>query len=174
LTRSISRKLYQRLFLLYPEPFRHEFKDEMLSIFEECRGAQGSWRLLTDLVLSAAKQQVHYRSTPVPKGAPLYSEIASPSSLARTLTITVIGAALLAGVFAGGKPEMADRSFLANRREALFWFPTAGWGRYCSDVPEHTRTAGSLPLASVLVAKTEAPESLRVVRVACGQSWSSR
>ena len=77
MTRSISRKLYRQFLLLYPEPFRREFGDEMLVIFEKCRGAQSSWRLFADVVLSAAKQQIRYLSTPASKSAPLYSEIAS-------------------------------------------------------------------------------------------------
>jgi hypothetical protein len=70
---SISRKLYQQLLSRYPEPFRHEFGDEMLSMFEECSGAQGSWHVLADVLLSIAKQQIHYRSSPMPKSVPLYS-----------------------------------------------------------------------------------------------------
>ena len=58
MTGSISRKLYRRLLMLYPEPFRREFGDEMLGVFEECRAAQGSWRLLADVVLSAARQGI--------------------------------------------------------------------------------------------------------------------
>jgi hypothetical protein len=48
-TGSISRKLYQQSLLLHPEPFRHEFGDEMLGIFEQCKAEQGSWRLLADV-----------------------------------------------------------------------------------------------------------------------------
>jgi hypothetical protein len=57
-TGSISRKLYRRVLLLYPEPFRHEFGNEMLNMFVECKAAQGSWHVLADVLLSAAKQQI--------------------------------------------------------------------------------------------------------------------
>ncbi len=70
MTGSISRKLYRRVLLLYPKPFRHEFGDEMLSMFGDCRAAQGSWHVLADVLLSAAKQQIHYLSIPAPKSAP--------------------------------------------------------------------------------------------------------
>ena len=76
MTGSISRKLYWRVLLLHPEAFRHEFGDEMLSVFEECRAAQGSWYVFADVLLSAAKQQIHYLLIPAPKSVPLYSEIA--------------------------------------------------------------------------------------------------
>jgi hypothetical protein len=84
-TGSISRKLYQQFLLLHPEPFRHEFGDEMLGIFEQCKAEQGSWRLLADVVLSAAKQQIQYLSTSVPRRAPLYSEVDVSANLARIL-----------------------------------------------------------------------------------------
>lgn len=55
---TILRTLYRRTLLLYPEPFRHEFGDEMLSMFAECKAAQGAWHVLADVLLSAAKQQI--------------------------------------------------------------------------------------------------------------------
>ncbi len=169
MTASISRKLYQQFLLLYPEPFRHEFGDEMLGTFEGCRGAQGSWHLLADVVLSAAKQQIHYLSTPVPKSAPLYSEIASSPNLARMLAIAVFGASLIAGVLVGGKPE-APESWMVVRPEALFWFPAVAWGQYCSDAPERTGKPESV-LTGVLVGrKPEAPESWTVVRQYCSDT----
>jgi hypothetical protein len=120
---SISRKLYQQLLLLYPEPFRHEFGDEMLSMFEECSGAQGSWHVLADVLLSTAKQQIHYRSSPMPKSVPLYSEIAPSPNLARILAAAVFAATLIIGVLTGGKPKSAD-SWMMVRSEVRFWFPT--------------------------------------------------
>jgi hypothetical protein len=120
---SISRKLYQQLLLLYPELFRHEFGDEMLSMFEECSGAQGSWHVLADVLLSTAKQQIHYRSSPMPKSVPLYSEIASSPNLARILAAAVFAAMLIAGVLTGGKSKSAD-SWMMVRSEVRFWFPT--------------------------------------------------
>lgn len=120
MTGSISRKLFQQFLLLYPEPFRHEFGDEMLSMFEECRAAQCPSRLLADVLLSAARQQIRYVSTPAPKSAPLYSEIASSPNLARILAIAVFVAALIPGVLVGGKPK-APESWAV---EVRFWFPT--------------------------------------------------
>ena len=120
---SISRKLYQQFLLLYPEPFWREFHDEMMSIFEECSAAQGSWRVLANVLLSAVKQRIHYLATPLPKNAPLYSEIDSPPNLARILAIAAFGAALIAGVLVGGKPK-APEPWTMLRSEVRFWFPT--------------------------------------------------
>ena len=119
MTRSISRRLYQQLLLLYTEPFRHEFGDEMLGMFEECRVAQGSLRLLADLVLSAAKQQIRYLSVPVPKCALLYTEIASSPNLARMLTIMVFGAALVAGVFRAPTPKLSQPCTMSRTEQIL-------------------------------------------------------
>jgi hypothetical protein len=173
-TGSISRKLYQQFLLLYPEPFRHEFGDEMLDIFEEYRGIQGSLRLLADAVLSAAKQQLHYLATPAPRSAPLFWEIASSPNLARMLALAVFGASLMAGVLAGGKPETPEFWTLV-RPKAVFWFPTVAWGRYCSDAPERMGKPESVLVAGVLVGrKSEDPESWTVVRVACKQYVPTR
>jgi hypothetical protein len=126
MTGSISRKLYQQFLLLYPEPFRHEFRDEMLSIFEECRAAQGTWRLLADVVLSAAKQHIRYSSTAVPKSEPLYSEIASSPNLARIFAVIVFGAALIPGVLVGGKPKLLNPGrWFARKSDS--GFPPALW-----------------------------------------------
>lgn len=172
MTGSISRKLCQRLLLLYPKPFRDEFGDEMLSIFEPCRGAQGCCRVFADIFLSATKQQIHCLSTPVPKSASFYSDIGSSPNLARMLAVAAFGAGLLASVFVGRRPEAPEFS-TAARSEALFWFPTAGWDRYCSDLPLHTETATSFPAAGVLVArKRQDPTSWRMARIGYGQYWS--
>ena len=146
MTGSISRKLYQQVLLLYPEPFRYEFGDEMLGVFEECKAAQGSWRLLADVVLSAAKQKIRYLLTPVPKSAPLYSEVASSQNLARRLALTVFCAALISGVLVGGKPK-APESWAA-RSEVRFWFPTG---------------------IVVMERNPNAPDSWTVIRVLCRQ-----
>jgi hypothetical protein len=122
MTGSISRKLYQQFLLLFPEPFRHEFGDEMLSMFEECNAAQGYWRLLADLVFSAVKQNIHYLSAPKPKNEPLYSEIASAPNLARILAVAVCGAALIPGVLVGGKPKAPESWAVPSK--VRFWFPT--------------------------------------------------
>lgn len=132
MTGSISRKLYQRFLLLYPEPFRHEFGDEMLSMFENCRRVQGFWRLLADLVLSAAKQQIRYRSSPAPASAPLYSEIASSPNLARVLAAAALGAALIGGLLPGAKTRDSE-SWAALRSEHRFRFPAIASQQSCSD-----------------------------------------
>lgn len=171
MTGSMSRRLYRQFLSLYPEPFRREFGDEMVSVFEECRGTQGAWRLLVDALLSAAKQQFHYFATPIPKSALLFSTTGSSPKLARVLAVAVFGAELTAGVLVG-KPATPQAPALI-RSEALFWFPTAGWGRYCSATPNRTGIPASAIVADVLVArKLEAPKSWRIVRIACGHDRS--
>jgi hypothetical protein len=123
MTASISRMLYRQFLYLYPEPFRNEFGDEMLSMFEECRAAQGSWHVLADVLIAVAKQQIRIRSIPVPERVPFYSEIASSPNLARILAVTVLAATLSTGVLTGGKAKSAE-SWTRNRPEVRFWFPT--------------------------------------------------
>ncbi len=122
MTESISRRFYRRLLRLYPEPFRNEFEDEMLGMFEECRAAQGSWRLLADGVFSAAKQQIRYVSTPVPKSAVLYAEIASSPDLARIFVVAGFGVLLIAGMLTGAPKRNASESWTMVRSE-VFTFP---------------------------------------------------
>ena len=173
MTGSVSRRFYRQLLLLYPGPFREEFGDEMLGMFDECSRALGAWRVLVDIALSAVRQQVHYLSTPVSMGAFLYSEIRASPNLARILAIAAFGVGLIASVFAGGKPE-APKFPAMVRSEALFWFPVEGWERYCPHAPQRTRVANSVLAVGVLVArKAEDPSSLRMVGIACGQYWSS-
>lgn len=155
MTRSISRKFYQRFLWLYPEPFRHEFGNEMLALFEQCQAAQGTLRLLADVILSAARQQIHYQASPAPASAPLYSEITSSSHLARTLALAVFSAAMILGAVAGHKPA-ADR-WTAVSPPALFWFPV-GTGCDCSGTP----------VTGVLVGRDPAhSDSWTVVRQSC-------
>jgi hypothetical protein len=111
MTGSFSRKLYRQILLLYPGPFRQEFGDEMLSMFDECSSAQGSWHVLANVLLSAAKQQAAYLSIPAPKSAPSYSDIASPPNLPRILALAVSGAVLIASVMAGGGKPKARESW---------------------------------------------------------------
>lgn len=106
MTGSISQKLARWVLLLYPEPFRDEFGDEMVSILAECRAAQGCCHVLADVLVSAAKQQIYYLSISPPKSAPLYSEIAWSPSLARILAVGVFCVVLLASALGGrGKSE---------------------------------------------------------------------
>jgi hypothetical protein len=85
----------------------------MLSMLAECKGAQGPWHVLADVLLSAAKQQIHYLSMPAPKSAPLYSEIAWSPNLARILAIAVFGVLLIASALTeqvkGEAPELWTR-----------------------------------------------------------------
>ena len=111
MTESISRKLYRQILLLYPEPFQHEFGDEMLSMFAECKAAQGSWHVLADVLLSAAKQQIHYLSIPAPKSAPLYSEIAWSPNLARILAMAMFGVLLIASALTEPRKVEAPESW---------------------------------------------------------------
>jgi hypothetical protein len=132
--------LYRQALLLYPEPFRHEFADEMLSIFDECSAAQGSWHLLVDVLVSAARQQVYYFSIPAPKRAALYSEIASSPSLARILAVAVFGVVLIASLLAkGGKPKApesrtmpcaASRSIATQTTMQLIHFNSEDWAHH--------------------------------------------
>ncbi len=131
---SISRRLYQRFLRLYPEPFRQEFGDEMLGMFEECRGTQGCCRLFIEVVFSAAKQQIRYVSTPMPKSEFLYSEVVLSPDLARILAIASFGAALIVSLWAGGGKPRATASWTMVRSEVLL-FPI--WGEVYTDAPEH-------------------------------------
>jgi hypothetical protein len=123
-TGSISRKLYRRVLLLYPERFRHEFRDEMLSIFDECSAAQGPWHVLADVLLSAAKQQSRNFSTARPRDGYLYSDLGSSPKLARILTIAVFVVCLIAGVLRHGGESQNRNSWTMGRSEVRFWFPT--------------------------------------------------
>ena len=169
MTGSIARKLYQQCLLLYPEPFRCEFKAEMLGIFEECRGIQGSFSLLVDLVLSAAKQQVHYRSTPAPKSTPLYSEIQSAApNLARMLGVAALGTALLTGVLVGGMATMPESKTVVLP-EVIFWFPIIPQGRFCSGAPKRAGKPENILTTGVLMrGNVEAPDHWTVVRSRTG------
>ena len=136
----ISRKLYRRILLLYPEPFRHEFGEEMLSMFADCKAAQGILHVLADVVLSAAKQQIHYLSTPAPKSGPLYSEIAWSPNLARILAVAVFSVVLIASVLAGeGKPTAREswtmpcarsRSIATQATMQLIHFNSEDWAHH--------------------------------------------
>ena len=164
---SISRRLYCHFLALYPEPFRREFGDEMRSMFEECRSIQGALRLLTDLLLSVAKQRIHNFAKPLPKNALFSPSIGPSSNLARVLAAAILSVELTAGVLAG-RPATPYIPAVV-RHEVLVWSLTTGWGRYCSATPNLTSTADSANLAAVLVAiKLESRRSWRIVRIACG------
>jgi hypothetical protein len=50
------RALYIGLLRLHPSPFRRQFAEEMLWIFDEAKSSEGAWVLLLDLVLSVSRQ----------------------------------------------------------------------------------------------------------------------
>jgi hypothetical protein len=107
---SISRCLYRRLLSLHPEHFRMEFAEEMLDIFEESVADQGAWFVLTDVIRSAARQQIRYHTAPAPLRAPLYSEMPETPALARMLacSVLVLTLAALAGI---GGNKVKPREF---------------------------------------------------------------
>ncbi len=99
MTRFITRQIYRQILSFHPEPFRREFEDEILGMFEECSQTLGPSNLLADVLLSALKQQVQYFATPAPAKAPLYKEIVAAPRLARTLASCMLAIVLVAGLF---------------------------------------------------------------------------
>jgi hypothetical protein len=132
-TGSISRKLYRHCLLLYPKSFRHEFEDEMLDMFEDCRAAQGSCRLLGDVVFSAAKQQIIERSTPLQKSAPLYAEIAWSRKLARVFALVALGAGLITAAVVDRETPEAPESWTLLHTQHRLWWPAALQQPSCSE-----------------------------------------
>jgi hypothetical protein len=172
MTRSISRQFYRPLLFLYPAAFRREFGDDMLSMLAECTRTQGCCCVFADVLLSAAKQQVYQLSAALSTRAVLSPELGSPPILARMLATAALGLGLIACVFVRAKPETPESSTWL-RSEALFWFPIAGWERYCADVPQCTGTAeGALATGVFVARKGQDPESWMLVRIACGRYWS--
>lgn len=95
---SIAYRVYRRILLLYPEPFRREFGEEMLSLFDECRATQRSSFLLIDGLAAALKQQWRYWMCDAPQRTALYAEVPSAPMLARMLATGVIAVAICRGV----------------------------------------------------------------------------
>ena len=52
----MTRALYIGLLRLHPLPFRRQFAEEMLWIFDEAKSSEGAWVLLLDLVMSVSRQ----------------------------------------------------------------------------------------------------------------------
>lgn len=96
MTHALACHLYQRILLLYPEPFRREFADEMLGVFGECRFTQRTSSLLVDGLIGAWKQQFHYFAVPTPNRTALYAEIPTAPSLARSLGLAAVAISFLA------------------------------------------------------------------------------
>jgi hypothetical protein len=138
-TSSISHRLYQQIILLYPEPFRREFGEEMLSVFNECRATQGTPHLLADGLVAALKQQLRYLTIPAPQRTALYTEVASSPILARGLAMGVVAVAIVAGVF--GRDERPNTHAWATVRteEHQIWYLR------CSNVATCPTLSGSKP-----------------------------
>jgi len=108
MTASVSRKLCQRFLYLYPEPFRCEFGEDILAIFEASKETERPSDLLFDIFLSAVRQQFRYQAMPVPKNVPLYSEVSVHPGLASTLAGVVFAYATVVMILA---PPAKIRSF---------------------------------------------------------------
>jgi hypothetical protein len=96
MTNALSCRLFQRILLLYPEPFRREFADEMLGVFDECHLTQRASFLLVDGLVGALKQQFHNFAVPTPNRTPLYAEVPTAPGLARSLAIAAVAISFLA------------------------------------------------------------------------------
>jgi hypothetical protein len=169
---SISRKMFQHLLLVYPKLFRDEFGEEMLAVFEECERSQSCWRLLADVVLSAVKQQIYYRSIPLPTSAAPYREISVSLNLARMMAGAALSASLFAGAWAPARREDPQRGAVVHP-EALFWFPISPEARTCSGIPGHTSERERIFTTGVLVRGN--PESRQYWTIVRGKTglWIS-
>ena len=125
MTATLSTRLYRRIILLYPEPFRREFGAEMLGVFNECRATQKISRLLADALIAALKQQLHYLATPAPAPTALYAEVPSSPGLARHLAMAVVAIAVSVGVFAPHK-EPKTHAWATLRVEHRIWYLQRG------------------------------------------------
>jgi hypothetical protein len=122
---SISRRLYQQIILLYPEPFRREFGQEMLGVFDECRAAQGGPYLLADGLVTALKQYLHYLAKPAPDKTALCWEVPSSPRLARSLAMAVLTTAVIANAFVRD-PKPKTQAWPTIRTEyRICYFPLA-------------------------------------------------
>jgi uncharacterized membrane protein YtjA (UPF0391 family) len=120
----ISRKVYRALLLLYPEDFRREFGDEMLSMLEECSAMQGYCLVFADALRSAAKQHLSHHWTIRSRTAFAYSDIGCAPYLPQGLAIAALVVGLIAGALGhGGESRNAD-SWATAPAEVRFWFPT--------------------------------------------------
>ena len=114
MTASLSRRLFRQILLLYPEPFRREFADEMLGVFDQCRLAQPPSRLLIDGLMGALKQQSHYRALPALNRTGLYAEVPAAPTLARSLGIAALAFSFLATALVQEQNPQAARHWIAS------------------------------------------------------------
>lgn len=133
MTELSVRKLYQQCLFLYPADFRHEFGEEMLDMFEDCRAAQGSFRLLADLVFSAAKQQIRHCSTPLRKSRPPYVEIAWSPKLAKVFALIALSTGLITISSAGNEKPKTGQLWIATHAERRLWWPRSLQQPACSE-----------------------------------------
>lgn len=107
MTGSMTRRIYRHILLLYPEPFRREFGEEMLGVFDQCQAShRGSPYLLADGLFAALRQHVHSFSAPEPHRAELFWEVPPSPALARALATAMLCIALFSGVSAlNAKPK---------------------------------------------------------------------
>jgi hypothetical protein len=144
---SLARRFYCGLLRLYPQPFRHEFGEEMLSVVDSCRETRGHWCLLIDVLLSAARQQISYHSTPDPTGSLLYSEVSLSLGFRPKLGVVTISLVLVASLWSGRVAEKAVPWTFAQP-EVIYWFPTIPQRLTCSrgsnylQGPERIRETG--------------------------------
>jgi hypothetical protein len=162
---SITRCVYSQLLALYPPSFRREFGDEMASMFEECSSNQNSLALLSNVLLSVARQRIADLANST---RALFSPLAWPSVNVAQFSAATILCVELATALSIERPAFPQIS-TTRRSEVRVWSQTAGWGRYCSANPDGTDMAKSTGITRVLVAVRLAPsKSARIVRIACG------
>ncbi len=121
----IARCLYRRFLGLHPEPFRIEFGEEMLEIFEASTADQGVFFVLTDVVLSAARQQVRYHTVPAPTRVPLFSEMPTAPGLAGFFAsaVLVLTLAVSAGM-SGPKAKPREFRITSGKPKLMFFAPS--------------------------------------------------
>ena len=127
MSQSISRRLYRRLLRMHPEPFRQEFEEEMLGVFEECSADQGPLFLIADAFFSAVRQHVRYHAAPVPNRVFFYSEVpASPTLAARLATAMLV---LILAASAGverARPKQREFQITYAAQRVVLYSPCSG------------------------------------------------
>lgn len=122
MTSALSCRLFQRILLLYPEPFRREFADEMLGVFGECHSNQRTSFLLVDGLVGALKQQFHNFAVPTPNRTPLYAEVPTAPSLARSLAIAALAISFLANALVQDHSQGAKHWVTAPTVHEVLYF----------------------------------------------------
>ena len=121
----IARALYRRFLALHPEPFRIEFGEEMLEIFEASVSDQGMFFVLMDVALSAARQQIRYHTAPAPKRVPLYSELPPAPDLPGFFAMAVLVLTLAASAgMSGVKAKPREFRITTGKPRLMFVAPS--------------------------------------------------